>query len=48
MPIDFGENQLRGIGSLPSLPATFYVLTRVKYLILIKKLPWKEAHNNPL
>ena len=34
-PIDFGEDWLRGRGSLP---ATFYVLTRVKYLILINKV----------
>ena len=33
--IDFGEDQLRERGSLP---ATFYVLTRVKYLILINKV----------
>ena len=31
--IDFWEDQFRERGSLP---ATFYVLTRVKYLILIK------------
>ena len=29
MSVDFGEDRLRGRGSLP---ATFYVLTRVKYL----------------
>ena len=34
-PIDFGEDWLRGRGSLP---ATFYVLTRVKYLSLINKV----------
>ena len=28
-PIDFGEDQLRERGSLP---ATFYILTRIKYL----------------
>ena len=32
--IDFGEDQLKGRGSLP---ATFYVLTRVKYLIDVYK-----------
>ena len=32
-PTDFDEDRLRGRGSLP---ATFYVLTRVKYLSLIK------------
>ena len=32
-----GEDQLRESGSLP---ATFYVLTRVKYLILINKVLW--------
>ena len=37
--IDFGEDRLRGKGSLP---ATFYVLTRVKYLIFIK-YPEKKA-----
>ena len=34
-PIDFGEDRLRGRGSLP---ATFYVFTKVKYLILINKV----------
>ena len=34
-PIDFGEDRLRERGSLP---ATFYVLTRVKYLVLINKV----------
>ena len=32
----YKRQQLRGRGSLP---ATFYVLTRVKYLILINKCP---------
>ena len=32
---DFGEDRLRGRGSLP---ATFYVLTRVKYLKILFKL----------
>ena len=31
--VDFGEDRLRERGSLPE---TFYDLTRVKYLILIK------------
>ena len=44
-PIDFGEDRLRERGSLP---ATFYVLTRVKCLILTTKVYWKEGHNNPL
>ena len=33
--VDFDEDRLRGRGSLP---ATFYVLTRVKYLILINEV----------
>ena len=35
MPIDFGEDRLRERGSLPT---TFYVLPRVKYIILINKV----------
>ena len=38
-PFDFGEDRLGGRGCLP---ATFYVLTRVKYLILINKYPDKK------
>ena len=33
MSVDFGEDRLRGNGSLPE---TFYDLTRVKYLIFIQ------------
>ena len=36
-PIDFGEDRLWGKGSLPE---TFVVVTRVKYLILINKVYW--------
>ena len=39
-PIVFGEDRLRERGSLP---ATFYVLTRVKCLIFINKVFWKEG-----
>ena len=35
MSVDFGEDRLRGKGSLPE---TFFVVTRVKYLILINKV----------
>ena len=35
MPIDFGVDWLGGKGSLPE---TFFVVTRVKYLILINKV----------
>ena len=45
MSFDFSEDRFRGKGSLP---ATFYVLTRVMYLILINKVTWKEDHKNPL
>ena len=34
MSVDFGEDRLPGKGSLPQ---TFFVGTRVKYLILINK-----------
>ena len=39
-PIDFGEDRLMGRGSLP---ATFYILTRVKYLILINTVSEKKV-----
>ena len=45
MSVDFGEDRLRGKGSLPE---TFFVVTWVKYLILINKVSWKEDHDNPL
>ena len=34
-PVDFGEDRLGGKGRLPE---TFFVVTKVKYLILINKV----------